>query len=79
MSAGPNNFLVPCKVDMGSDGNIMLLYIYKKLFLKIANEQLAATKNNNIQLKMYNKTIVTQLGTFIVELDHKNKRKCRFL
>ena len=44
MSAGPNNVMVPYKVDMGSDGNIMLLHIHKKLFPKITNEQLAANK-----------------------------------
>ena len=34
MSAGINNVIVPCKVDTGSDGNIMPLHIYKKYFLE---------------------------------------------
>ena len=55
--------MVPYKVDKGSDGNIMPLHIYKKLFPNITNDQLVVTKKNNIQLKMYNKTAVTQLGT----------------
>ena len=64
---------------MSTDGNIMPLHIYKKLFPKITYEQLAATKNSNVQLKMYNKTTITQLGTCIVEVEHKNnKKKCRF-
>ena len=36
--------MVPYKVDTGSDGNIMPLDIYKKLFPEITNEQLVATK-----------------------------------
>ena len=44
-SAGPNNMMVPYMVDTGSNGNIMPLHIYKKLFARIPNEQLAATKN----------------------------------
>ena len=67
MSAGPNNVMVPYKVDMGSDGNIMPLHIYKKLFPKITNEQLVTTKHNSLQIKSYNKTAITQLGTCIVE------------
>ena len=55
MSAGPYNIMVPYNVDMGSDGNIMPLHIYKKLFPKITNEQLAATKNKNILLKCMTK------------------------
>ena len=39
MSAGQNNVMVPYKVDTGSDGNIMPLHIYKKLFPIITNEQ----------------------------------------
>ena len=38
MSAGPNNVMVPYKVDMGSDGNVMPLHIYKKLFPNITSE-----------------------------------------
>ena len=52
MSAGPNNDMVPYKVDTGSNGNIMPLHIYKKnLFPKINNEQLAATKKQQYTIK----------------------------
>ena len=78
-SAGPNNIMVPYNVDTGSDGNIMSLHIYKKLFPNITKEQLAANKNKNILLKMYNKTTITQLGTCTVEIEHiNNRKKCRF-
>ena len=51
----------------------------KKMFPKITNEQLAATKIENILLKMYNRTSITQLGTCTVEVEHKNNRKkCNF-
>ena len=79
MSAGPNNAMVPYKVNMNSDGNIMPLQMYKILFPKITSEQLVATINNNVQLRMYNKTTIAQLGTYVVEVEHKNnKKKCRF-
>ena len=53
---------------------------YTKLFPRIANEQLAATKNESIQLKVYNKRIITQLGTSTTEIYHNNKHKmCIFL
>ena len=51
MSAGPNNVIVPYKVAIGSNGNIMPLHMYKKLFPKITSEQLVATKNKSIKLK----------------------------
>ena len=67
--------IVPYKVDRGNNGNIMPLHIYKKLFPKITTEQLVATKNKNILLKVYNKTTITQLGEYTVEVEHKNNRK----
>ena len=52
---------------------------YTKLLPKVTNEQLATTENKNILLKMYNKTTITQLGTCTVQVEHKNKKKGRFL
>ena len=75
MSAGINNIIAPYKVDTGNDGNIMPLQIYKKLFPRITSGKLAATKNESVQLKTYNKTIITQLGTCAVEIEHKNNKK----
>ena len=45
------------------------------MFPNITNEQLAAIKNNNIQLKMHNKPTITQLGICIGELQHKIRRE----
>ena len=51
--------IVPYKVDMGSNGNIVPLHLYKKLFPRATEEQLVAVKNENVQLKMYSKTTIT--------------------
>ena len=51
MSAGQSKILVPYKIDTCSNGNIMPLHVYKKLFPKATDEQLATTKNKNILLK----------------------------
>ena len=63
-SADQSNIMVPYKIDSGSNGNIMALHMYRKLFPNITNEKLSATKNKNVILKMYNKTTITQLGTY---------------
>ena len=79
MSAGINNVIVPYKVDTGSDGNIMSLYIYKNIFMRVTGDQLVAIKSESMQLKMYNKTTKTQLGTYAVEIEHENnKKRCKF-
>ena len=57
---------VPYMVGIGSDGNIMPLYIYKKLFPRAMKGQLAATRNTKIKLTMYNNT---QLGICRVKVE----------
>ena len=42
--------MVTYKVDTGSDGIIIPLYIYKKLFPRAVIEQLAAKRDTNIKL-----------------------------
>ena len=49
------SIIVPDKVDTGSDGNIIPLHLYKRLFPR-AKEQLAATINKHTQIKTYNRT-----------------------
>ena len=51
MSAGQSIIMVLYKTDSGSNGNIMPLHVYQKLFSSITNEQLAATENKNVLLK----------------------------
>ena len=43
---GNHIWLVPYKIDTGSNGNIMPLHVYKELFPKATTEQLATTKKN---------------------------------
>ena len=52
---------LPYKVDMGSDGNIMLFNIFTKLFPNTTADQLAATKDAT-KLGPYDCTTITQLG-----------------
>ena len=34
MQSGGNTIMIPYKIDMGSEGNIMPIFIFKKLFRK---------------------------------------------
>ena len=43
MCAGDNKITILCKIDTGSDGNIMPWYIYKKLFPSIKEADLKKT------------------------------------
>ena len=79
MSSHQVSIIIPYKVDTGSDGNIMPLHLYKKLLPRATKEQLVATKNKIIQLKMYNKTAISQLGICKVKIQHGNAQKmCKF-
>ena len=65
---------IPYKIDTSSEGNIMPLYIFKKLFKDMPEEQLKGSIKSNIKLKMYNGTHITQLGTCVVTIKFKKKR-----
>ena len=73
-----NKLTVPHKIDIGSDGSIMLWYIFKKLIPWVSEARLKKPIKNHIKLKTYNKTVITQLGTCSVIIDYKyNKKKCK--
>ena len=81
METSSNKVIItePYKVYMGIDGNIITLYIYKKVFPRATVEQLVAKRNTNIKIKMYNWTTVTQLGISRVNIECNNKHKmCNF-
>ena len=40
MQVGKNTVEIPYKIDRGSKGNIISLYIFKKLFKDMSDEQL---------------------------------------
>ena len=80
MQAGRNTIVVPFEVDKGSKGNIMLLFIFKKLFKNTMEEQLQKSIKGHIRLGTYNKTSIIQLETCVVVIKFKNiKKRCVFL
>ena len=66
--------MMPNKVDMASDGNIMPFNIFTKLFPTTTADQLEATKDAT-KLGTYNHTIITQLRSCKVEIGNNNKHK----
>ena len=70
--------MVPYKVDMGSDGNIMPFNIFTKLFPRTGTDELVATKDTP-KLRTYNHTTITQLGRCKVKIENNHKcKKCIF-
>ena len=79
MQAGKTALEILYKVDIGSEGNLMLLYIFQKLFANMREEQLKRSVKGNIRLKTYNGTHITQIGTCMVQIKFKNiKKRCIF-
>ena len=66
MQVGGTTVEISYKIDMGSEGNIMPLYIFKKLFKNMTEKQLKRSIKCNIKLKTYNGTHIMQLGTCVV-------------
>ena len=66
---------IPYIIDTGSKGNIMPLYIFKKLFKNMPEEQLKGSLKSNIKVKSYNSTYITQLGMCMVTIKFKNSKK----
>ena len=60
MQVGKTTAEILYKIDMGSKGNIMPLYIFKKLFKNMTEEQLKRSIKGNIKLKTYNRMHITQ-------------------
>ena len=79
MQVSDNTIKVPYKIDTGSEGDLMLLYILKKLFRNKSVEQLKRSIKGNIKLKTYNGTHIQQLGMCAVTIKFKNlKKQCVF-
>ena len=53
----------------------MPLFIFKKVFKNVTEEQLKRTIKGHIRLRTYNKTNITQLGTYMVVIKFKNIKK----
>ena len=79
MQVGKTSLEIPYKIDTGSEGNVMPLYTFWKLFANISKEQLKRLGKENIKLKMYNGMHIMQLGTCKVQIKLKNiKKRCIF-
>ena len=75
MQVGNNALKVPYKIDTGSEGNLMPLYIFKELFRNGSVEQLKRSIKSNIKLKTYNWMQIEQLGTCAVTIKFKDLKK----
>ena len=79
MQADNNSIVIPYKIDTGSEGNIMPLLIFKKLFKNIYRIATKKTIKSHIRLRTYNKTNITQLGMCVLIIKFKNfKKRCSF-
>ena len=79
MQLGKTALEIPYKIDTGSEGNLMPLYIFQKLFKNMNEEQLKRLVKGNIKLKAYNSMHITQLGTCAVHIELKNvNKRCVF-
>ena len=78
-AGGKSIFRNAIKNVTGSEGNIMLLYIFQKLFANIGKDQLKRSVKGNSKLKMYDGTHIMQLGTCTVQIKFKNiTKRCTF-
>ena len=79
MQADRNTVEIRYKFDTGSEGNILLLFMFKNLFKNTTEKQLQKSIKSHIRLETYNKMHITQLGTCIIVIKFKNIRKrCMF-
>ena len=57
----------------------MSAHMFKRLFPKVTDQQLATSRNKHILLKTYNKTTITHLGMCKVLVEHNNnKKECEY-
>ena len=75
MQVGKTTIEIPYKIDTSSEGNLMPLYIFKKLFRNVLEEQLKGSIKSSVKLRTYNRTHITHLGTCAVIIKFKNLKK----
>ena len=75
MQAGGNTIEIPNEIDTGGEGNIMPLFIFKKLFKNTTEEQLQKSIKSYIRLRTCNKTNITQVGMCVIVIKFKNIKK----
>ena len=59
MQVGKTTIEVSYKIDTSSEGNLMLLYILKRLFKGMPEEQLKCSIKSNVKLRTYTGTHIT--------------------
>ena len=64
--------LIRYKVHTRSNGNLMLLTVFKILFLKSKTAWLYITKYKAIAINTYNSSKIEQIGIFIVQIRHED-------
>ena len=62
MQVSKNTVKIPYNIDTSSEGNLMPLYMFKRLCGHQSIEQLKRSIKNNVKLKTYNGTQIEQLG-----------------
>ena len=72
MQFSENTVKIPYKIDTGSEGNLMPLYIFKKLCGHQCIEQLKRFIKNNIKLQTYNGMQIELLGMCTAIIKFKN-------
>ena len=78
MQVGETALEILYKIDTGSEGNLMPLYIFRKLFKNMSEEQIKRSVKGNIKLKMYNGIHIMhimQLGMCTLHIKFKNIKK----
>ena len=75
MQVGNNALKVQYKIDTGSEGNLISLYIFKMLVRNELAEQLKRSIKSNIKLKTYNGMQIEQLGMCAVTIKFKDLKK----
>ena len=58
--AGGNTVEILYKIDTGNEGNVMPLFMFKKLFKNTTEDQLQKSIQSHVRLKTYNKIHITQ-------------------
>ena len=75
MQVGRTTTEVPYTIDTSNEGNLVPLYIFKRLFKGMLEEQLKGSIKSNIKLRTCNGTHITQLGTCAVIIKFKDLKK----
>ena len=66
--------LAKYQVDTGSDGNLLPVESFRKLFPNTTIVQLCNSRDRNVVLQTHNRSSITQSEMCKVEIKHTNKK-----